>query len=143
MAPTARLQSWRAAGEQQPEVDHAMESERSRKGTAQDHFYREASDGGYFSYSMATGKETDLSLLVRYWGAEWGNRKFGIYVDDQLLATVDNSNRWNQSRFFDVAYRIPADMLKGKDSVRIKFKALKGVVTSPVYYVRIIRDEGR
>lgn len=143
LALEKRTVSFVAVGEQQPEVDHAMQSDRSRKGTAQDHFYREASDGGYFSYSMATGKETELSLLVRYWGAEWGNRKFEIYVDDQLLEIVDNSNRWNQSRFFDIAYRIPSGMLQGKESVRVKFKALKGVATSPVYYVRVVRDEGK
>jgi len=132
-----------AAGEQQPEADHAMQSDKSRKGTANDQLYREASDEGYFSYSLATRHETDLSLIVRYWGAEWGERKFEIYVDDQKLVTADHTGRWNQSRFFDVAYSIPAELLKGKESVRIKFKALKGVSTSPVYYVRIIRNQGR
>jgi hypothetical protein len=88
--------SFVAAGEQQPEVDHAMQSEQSRKGTAQDHFHREASDSGYLSYGMATRRE-------------------------------------NRSRFFDVAYLIPAGMLQGKERIRIKFKSLKGGPTSLVY----------
>ena len=33
--------------------------------------------------SLATKGETDLTLLVRYWGYEWGNRKFDIYIDDE------------------------------------------------------------
>ena len=59
-----------APGEQQPEVDHALQSEQSRKGSFMDEFWRDASNGGYFSYQMATNGETNLSLRVRYWGAE-------------------------------------------------------------------------
>jgi hypothetical protein len=29
---------------------------------------------GYFSYDLATKGEFDLTLLVRYWGYEWGGR---------------------------------------------------------------------
>ncbi len=35
-------------GEQQPEVDHAMQDNQSRSGTANDNQYREAFNGGYF-----------------------------------------------------------------------------------------------
>lgn len=135
-----RTVSFVAPGEQQPEADHAMQSDKSRKGTAQGQFYREATDEGYFSYSLATNGETNLSLRVRYWGAEWGNRNFEIYIDDQKLATENNTGRWNQSRFFDIEYRIPAGMLKGKDHIRVKFKALKGAATSAVYYIRLVRS---
>lgn len=135
-----RTVSFVAAGEQQPEADHAMQAERSRKGTAQDQFYREAFDGGYFSYSLATSHDTSLNLMVRYWGAEWGNKNFEIYIDDQKLIAENNTNRWNQSKFFDIEYRIPAAMLKDKDHVRVKFKALNGASTSPVYYIRLIHD---
>nr|WP_254448834.1 DUF4986 domain-containing protein [Spirosoma rhododendri] len=57
-----------APGEQQPEVDHAMQSEKSKKGSSQDAFWRDASNGGYFSYNLTTEGATDLSLMVRYWG---------------------------------------------------------------------------
>jgi len=135
-----RTVSFVAAGEQQPEADHAMQSDKSKKGTAHDQFYREAFDGGYFSYSLAAGNDTSLSLMIRYWGAEWGNRNFEIYVDDQKLVTENNTGRWNQSMFFDIEYRIPGAMLKDKDHIRVKFKALKGASTSPVYYVHLIRN---
>ena len=67
-----------APGEQQPEADHSLQSDHSRKGFAQDKAFREAANGGYFSYNLATNSNTNLSLLVRYWGAEWGNRKYII-----------------------------------------------------------------
>src|SRR5690606_27720701 len=37
-------------GEQQPEVDHVMQTEKSRKGVAHNQTFREAVGGGYFSY---------------------------------------------------------------------------------------------
>src|SRR5690606_19609716 len=68
-----------ATGEQQPETDHAMQNEKSGTGNTHNEFYRDARGGGYFSYEMKTNSETDLGLIVRYWGAEWGGRKFDIY----------------------------------------------------------------
>lgn len=129
-----------APGEQQPEADHAMQNEKSRTGNNQDQMFRQAFNGGYFSYNMATNNQTGLSLMVRYWGAEWGSSKFDIYIDDQKLVTEDNSGRWNQSQFKDVTYCIPDDMIKGKDHVRIKFQALEGAGAGPVYYIRLLRS---
>ncbi|MDM8161535.1 hypothetical protein QUH73_17065 [Labilibaculum sp. K2S] len=34
-------------------------------------------------------------MRVRYWGAEWGSRKFDIYIDDEKLLTEDNTGKWN------------------------------------------------
>jgi hypothetical protein len=128
-----------APGEQQPEADHAMERSRSRSGNFLDEFYRDASGGGYFSYSLVTNGETGLSLNVRYWGAEWGGRKFDIYIDDHKLVTEDNTGRWNQSKFFNIEYAIPDSMVKGKDRIRVKFQALQGNTAGAVYYIRLLR----
>jgi hypothetical protein len=130
-----------AAGEQQPETDHAMQQEKSNKGNNLNEFFREARDGGYFSYDMATNSETNLSLQVRYWGAEWGNRKFDICVDDQKLVTEDNTGRWNQSLFQDVKYEIPDSMVKDKKQIRVKFQALPESTAGAVYYVRLVRNK--
>ncbi len=59
-------------GEQQPEVDHAMQNDKSRTGNNQDQMFREAFNGGYFSYNMATNNQTNLSLMVRYSGSRTG-----------------------------------------------------------------------
>ena len=130
-----------APGEQQPETDHAMLMEKSNKGNNLNEFFREARDGGYFSYDLATKSETDLSLLLRFWGAEWGNRKFDIYIDDEKLLTEDNTNKWNQSIFKDVVYPIPDSMVKGKTHVRVKFQSLPGNTAGAVYYVRLVRKK--
>ncbi|HEY3371115.1 MAG TPA: beta-L-arabinofuranosidase domain-containing protein [Prolixibacteraceae bacterium] len=130
-----------AIGEQQPETDHAIQQEKSTKGNNLNEFFREARDGGYFSYDLSTKSETDLSLMVRYWGAEWGTRKFDISIDDEKLSTEDNTNKWNQSMFKEVAYPIPDSMVKGKAHIRVKFQALPGSSAGAVYYLRLIRKK--
>ncbi|BBE15993.1 acetyl-CoA carboxylase [Aquipluma nitroreducens] len=128
-----------APGEQQPEVDHAMLLEKSNKGNNLNEFFREARDGGYFSYDLATKSETNLSLMVRYWGAEWGTRKFDISIDDEKLVNEDNTGKWNLSMFKDVVYPIPDAMVTGKNHVRVKFQALPESTAGAVYYIRLIR----
>jgi len=89
---------------------------------------------------MKTGSETGLTLLVRYWGAEWGGRKFDLYIDDEKLLTEENTGRWNQSRFFDVAYAIPDSMVRDKQHIRVKFQSLAGNTAGAVYFIRLLRQ---
>ncbi len=132
-----------APGEQQPEADHGMQQEKSRTGNNLNQFWRDAHDDGYFSYRLSTKGETNLSLMVRYWGAEWGSRKFDIYVDDEKLLTEDNTGKWHQSRFFDVAYAIPHTMLTGKKEITVKFQAVPKNTAGAVYYVRLVREKNK
>ncbi len=129
-----------APGEQQPEVDHEMLKEGSNTGNVNNEFYRDARNEGYFSYNMATGQETKLSLIVRYWGAEWGNRKFDIYIDDVKLLTVNNTGKWEQSQFKEEAYPLPDAMVEGKSHIRVKFQALPDNTAGGVYYIRLVRN---
>ncbi len=128
-----------APGEQQPEADHAMENENSSTGNNMNQFYREAREGGFFSYELSTNSEANLSLLIRYWGAEWGGRKFDIFIDDEKLKTEDNTARWNQSLFKDVVYAIPNAMVKGKNHIRVKFQAYESNTAGAIYGLRLLR----
>jgi hypothetical protein len=130
-----------ATGEQQPEADHDMQMSNSRSGNHLDKFWRDAGNGGYFSYDLNSNGESGLSLIVRYWGAEWGNRIFDIYIDDEKLITENNTGRWNQSKFVDVEYAVPDSMLKGKEKIRIKFQALPKNTAGAVYYIRLVRKK--
>ena len=130
-----------APGEQQPEADHAIQKSNSNSGNYLDEFWRDARNGGFFSYQLRTNNEAGLSLVVRYWGAEWGNRKFDIYIDDEKLMTEDNTNRWNQSQFQNIEYKIPGSMLKEKENIRVKFQALQGSTAGSVYHIRLVRNK--
>ncbi len=127
-----------APGEQQPEADHDMKSFNSKSGNSLDEFWRDANNDGYFSYNLATKGKTDLSLIVRYWGYEWGSRMFDIYIDDNKLISENNTGRWYQSKFQDVEYKIPNSMIEGKDNIRLKFQASPGSVAGAVYYIRLV-----
>ena len=137
LALQARTVDFVAPGEQQPEVDHAMLKENSKTGSFNDEFWRDASNQGFFSYLMSTQGKTKLSLNVKYWGAEWGNRKFDIYIDDEKLLTVDNTQKWNQSNFQNEEYQIPEKMLTGKKAIRVKFQALPNNTAGAIYYIRL------
>ena len=104
-----------------------------------DEFWRDASNGGYFSYNLATKGDTDMTLLVRYWGYEWGSGSFDIYIDNEKLVSENNTGRWYQSQFQNVEYKIPNSMIKRKNHIRLKFQALQGNKAGPVYSIRMLR----
>ena len=129
-------------GEQQPESDHFMETDRSNVGNTNDVFYRDASDGHYFSYMLQTGGQTDLSLRLKYWGVgEWKSHEFDILVDDVLVKEVNNTGKYRISEFKYETYPVPADLLKGKTQVRVKFVAKPRKQIGEIYEVRLVKNE--
>lgn len=118
-----------------------MQKQGSNTGNNLDEFWRDARSGGFFSYKLSTNKEIGLSLIVRYWGAETGNRKFDIYIDDEKLVSEDLSGKWNQRKFQEVEYAIPDAMVKGKENVQVKFQPLTGNAAGAVYYIRLARKK--
>lgn len=127
-------------GEQQPETDHRMETDGSERGNTEGVFFRDARNGHSFSYLMQTGGESSLSLQLTFWGQdEWRTSEFDIYVDDQLLCSVNNSHRWRTSQFKTVDYAIPSAMLQGKNEIRIRFVAHKDRQIGQIYGVRLLK----
>ena len=128
-------------GEQQPETDHKMETDRSNTGNTNDVFFRDARDGHYFSYLMQTGGQTDLTLRLLFWGQdEWRTCEFDIMIDDQLMCSVNNTHKWRTSQFKTEEYPIPAELLKGKTQVRVKFVAKPRKQIGEIYGVRLVRN---
>ena len=129
-------------GEQQPETDHKMETDRSQTGNSNDVFFRDASDGHFFSYLMQTGGQTDLSLRLKYWGVgEWKTHEFDIFVDDVLVKEVNNTGKYRISEFKYETYPIPAELLKGKQQVRVKFVAKPRKQIGEIYEVRLVKNQ--
>ena len=129
-------------GEQQPETDHKMETDRSSTGNTNDVFFRDARDGHFFSYLMQTGGETDLSLRLQFWGVgEWKTHEFDIFIDDQLLTSVNNTGKYRISEFKYEYFPIPAAMLQGRQQVRVKFVAKPGKQIGEIYGVRLVKDK--
>ncbi len=126
-------------GEQQPETDHRMETDDSYVGNSNDVFYRDARDGHYFSYLMLTNGRTDLSLRLKYWGVgEWKSHEFDILIDDVLVKEVNNTGKYRISEFKYETYPIPAELLQGKQQVRVKFVAKPRKQIGEIYEVRLV-----
>lgn len=128
-------------GEQQPESDHFMETDESNKGYTNNIPFRDARNGHYFSYLMQTQGKTDLSLRIRYWGQdEWRTCEYDLYVDDQVVMSINNSKKWRSSQWKYETYKLPASALEGKKQVRIKFVAKPNRQVGEIYEVRLINE---
>lgn len=125
-------------GEQQPEADHFMESQSSGAGNFNGEPWRDASNGGFFSYKMKTDGRSDLSLRLRYWGNESGNRRFDILVDDTVIASENTSGKWKRDEFIEEEYAIPASLLDGKQTITVKFAGKQGQTAGGIYHVRLL-----
>lgn len=129
-------------GEQQPETDHKMESDQSYTGNTNDVFFRDARDGHHFSYLMQTGGQENISLQLKYWGVgEWKTHEFDIFFDDVLVKSVNNTGKYRISEFKVESYDIPAEVLKGKQQVRVKFVAKQGKQIGEIYEVRLVSSD--
>ena len=128
-------------GEQQPEADHFMETDQSQTGNTNDVFWRDANNGHYFSYLMQTGGNTNLSLRLKYWGVgEWKSHEFDILVDDVVVTSVNNTGKYRVAEFKYETYPIPADLLKGKSQIRVKFVAKPARQIGEIYGVRLVKE---
>jgi hypothetical protein len=130
-------------GEQQPETDHLMQAEKSGNNYYREESFRDAFDGGYFSYDLLTVNETNLLLRVRYWGDESGKREFDILVDNKLLLTENIVGKWNKKEFVEIEYPIPVILVKGKKNIRVRFQSKKGKDNraGAVYHIRLMKPK--
>lgn len=129
-----------APGQQQPEVDHKMQTLNSYTGTHMNEFWRDARNGGFVSYSLLTKGKKDLSLMVRYWGNESGSRTFYIQIDGTTIATENIVGKWNKNEFVNVEYPIPNNLTQGKDTITVKFQAINtSNVVGGLFYVRLLQ----
>jgi DUF1680 family protein len=129
-------------GEAESENDHALKTSNSYSGSHMGEFWRDARNGGYFSYELKTDEETGLLLMVRYWGSEYGNRTFDILIDDVKLVTENLNGKWSESEFKNVEYAIPDSLVEGKETVWVKFQAPPDGYAGGVFEIRLLRKTG-
>lgn len=128
-------------GEQQPEADHQMKNKNSTAGNYNGEPWREAGNGGFLAYTMATQGEKELALRVRLWGNETGNKDFDILIDDQVVSSINTSGKWNRNEFVEEEITLPATLLEGKQNFNVKFIPKKGNSTGGIYHLRLLRPQ--
>ncbi len=123
-------------GEMQPERDHALVSKISYPVAYRGRNGRDARTGGYFEFSMKVADEP-LILRATYWGAE-RKRTFYILIDGKRIA-AETLDAEKPGEFIDRDYPIPAELIKGKTAVVVRFEPEPGQTAGPVFGCRIFR----
>jgi len=124
-------------GEMQPERDHNLKaSERSYVSDAIGRMGREARRDNYFSFEMKTNNVIGCNLLLTYIGDD-KDRKFDILIEGVKIATEE----WKggkTGKFYDIEYKIPEDLLKGKEKITVRIEANYGKTAGRVFGARLI-----
>lgn len=101
---------------------------------------RSATDGGWFSYDMKVNKDKDRNyLVVTYWGSATKAHVFDVIINDKVIKREDLYDRWPLT-YYEVAYEIPQELIKGKDKVTVRFQAQPGYNAGAVFGLKMTSD---
>ena len=140
VALEARTLDFFQPGEMQPERDHNLQSEKSGAGEAFGRKWRDASDGGGFSFDLKTDGAAPQDLILTYWGGETGSRVFDVLVDGKVIGTQTLLNN-QPNEFFDVTYPMTPEMTRGKEQVTVRLQAHPGMMAGGLFGARLLRRE--
>jgi hypothetical protein len=123
-----------APGEQQPENDHGMISEKSETGIFRNMHWR--SSAGFFSYRLRTNAAVK-TLGITCYGRE-SSREFDIYLNDVKLTHVSLDGA-GPDTYITKEYTIPESFNAAASTIIVKFQATLGSKTAAIYGVRLMR----
>jgi DUF1680 family protein len=127
-------------GEMQPERDFNQQGEETTPDRVMGRPARRGKK--WFSFDLPVDPTRPMALVVTYFSEERAKRTFEILVDGQRVGeqTIERfAPGSGTGRFFDVEYPIPADLVKGKQKVTVRFQATNGNEIAAVFGVRMIR----
>lgn len=120
-----------AIGDETAESKHNLQGSQSNRGPYGGKVWRDARGGGWFSYDLKVPPDQPATLICTYWGSDV-RRTFDILVEGQRIATQTLAGQ-QPGGFFDVEYKIPAELTRNKDKVTVKFQAPPGGVAGGVF----------
>jgi len=96
----------------------------------------------WFSYDVPVDPAHPMTLVATYYS---GDRRgtpaeFEIQVDARRVAE-QTLRLADPHRFFDLEYPVPADLVRGKSKVTIRFEAKAGSQIATVFGLRVIRGD--
>jgi hypothetical protein len=122
-------------GNHASEQAHNLKGERTRCDSGMG--WRDATDGGWFSYDMKCERKGAQQLVLTYHSTDGGNRTFDILVNGEKIATRTLSAE-NYDVLFDVAYDIPAHLLRS-GRLTVKIDAHEGHIAGGVFGCKVCR----
>ena len=129
-------------GDPAAEKAHALQGERTRTGPYQNRHWRDAHEGGWFSYELKVLPDQPLGLQCEFWGSDAGSRTFDILIDGQKIATQTLQNN-RPGEFFYQEFPLSPDAMRGKERIVVKFQAHPGQMAGGVFGLRILRPPAK
>jgi hypothetical protein len=117
----------------QQERDHGFAGQDSASGDFNGHGWRDARNGGWFSYKLK--RTPGCSLTLTYWGSDVGPREFDVLIDGKLVGTQKlNSNL--PEKFFTVTYSVPQS---ADGTFTLKLQAHPGMMAGGLFEARVLK----
>ncbi|MCX2431580.1 glycoside hydrolase family 127 protein [Pedobacter sp. GR22-10] len=127
-------------GEMQPERDHNFTAAKESMGEEHGSKWRMAGEEGFIQFEVKVDPNAQNTIIASYWGMDNRGRNFDILVDNVNIASED-LNRYKESRFYEISYKIPPELSKGKKKVTVKLSPKARNSAGPVYSIRVIKEK--
>jgi len=97
---------------------------------------------GWFSFDVPVESGHPLALVATYRGGERRREaKFEVLVEGKKVADQTLEKDGKPTKFYDVEYPIPDELVDGKDKVTVRFQSEQKNEIGPIFGVRIIRAD--
>ena len=122
-------------GEQQPESDHFIQSERSRTGSDNDRHWRSAEKEGWFSYRMRTNGRAVNSLRLEYMADDAASLMLSVDGGQSVMVKLEGGRGMKTA-----VVELPENV-EGKEVLTVKLSPEGQGVTPRLYEVRLMDSE--
>lgn len=123
-------------GEQQPESDHAIESDQAYTGYMEDCHFRDAR--GWFSYRMFNKDRSARYLYITYFDAD-PNRVLNVQVNGRDVSSKILEGK-SGTAVQGLLLAIPESEYS-KENLTVKFSAAENTLTSKIIEVRLLKQK--
>ena len=127
------------ANDPESEAAHNLQGENHASGPHLGKGWRHA-PSGWFSWDLKVLPDAPMTVCCTYWGSDVPPRTFDVMVDGTVIAT-QSLNMDKPGEFFDLEYKVPAELTQGKDKVTVKFVAHPNNTAGGVFEVATLKPE--
>lgn len=130
-------------GQMQTERDFNQQGEDTAPAQLEGRYGRRGSK--WFSFDLPVDQTRQMTLVVTYCTDEQQARSFEVLVDGVRVGepAMERRSPEQVTRFFDVEYAVPENLVKGKEKVTVRFQATNGNEIAAVYGLRMIRADAQ
>jgi hypothetical protein len=128
-------------GQMQAERDANEQASGPEESTPEEtmgHFGRRGTK--WFSFDIAVDAAHPMTLVCTFYADEWRKRTADVLVDGHKIGEQTIEAR-GEPKFYNVEYKIPADLVQGKSKITVRFEATQGNEIGAVYGLRTVRAD--